>query len=322
MKFIVTGSNGFIGHHTCRRLMDLGEVIGVDDLSTGSADNEVDGVQYHTHSITDTDWLVHLLRDTNPEVVIHLAAMSRVAFSVQYPLRSAAANVMGTISVLNAILKAERVGGTRLVFASSSSVYGGAKRLPTPEMHPCDPQSPYALAKLHGEQWCDMFHRLYGIDVVSLRYFNVFGPGARFGGAYSTVLPAWMYHMFVDQSYQPYLEGDGTQSKDFCFIDNVVQANIAAATRARGFAADVLNIGQGHAHSLLEIKDIIEQIAGRKLPLERRPPRVGDVKHTLADISRARAELGFEPTTDFHAQLALTAAWNRECYGQPSCRQD
>ena len=162
MKFIVTGSNGFIGYHTCRRLMDLGEVIGVDDLSTGSADNEVDGVQYHTHSITDADWLVHLLRDTNPEVVIHLAAMSRVAFSVQYPLRSAAANVMGTISVLNAILKAELVGRTRLVFASSSSVYGGAKRLPTPEMHPCDPQSPYALAKLHGEQWCDMFHRLYG----------------------------------------------------------------------------------------------------------------------------------------------------------------
>ena len=179
---------------------------------------------------------------------------------------------MGTLSVLNAILKSRLMGRTRLVFASSSAVCGDASVLPTPEAYPSNPQSPYALAKLHGEQWCDIFHRLYGLDVVSLRYFNVFGPGGLFGGAYSTVLSAWSYHLFVDPSYQPFLEGDGTQTRDFCFVENVVQANIAALTRERGFAADVLNVGQGEAHSMLEVKDVLEQVAGRELPLERRPP--------------------------------------------------
>ena len=293
MRCIVTGSNGFIGHHTCRRLADLGvEVVGVDDLSSGSANNVVDGVQYHTHSTTDPDWLLRLLGDTRPDVVIHLAALPCVAFSARYPLRSATANVMGTICVLNAILKAELVGKTRLVFASSSSVYGSAERLPTPEIHPCHPKSPYALAKLHGEQWCGMFHRLYGLDVVSLRYFNVFGPGARFGGAYSTVLSAWLYYLHVEQSSPAYLEGDGTQSRDFCFVDNVVQANIATATRERGFAADVLNVGQGHAHSLLEVKDALEQIAGRSWGSIRRPtftPNSPARQPGIATATRRRA---------------------------------
>ena len=159
-----------------------------------------------------------------------------------------------------------------------------------------------------------MFTRLSGLEVVSLRSFPVFGPGALYGGDYSTVLSAWPYHLFVDPSNQPFLEGDGTQTRDFCFVDNVVEATIAASTRERGFGADVLNVGQGEAHSLLEVKDVLEQIAGRELPLERRPPRVGDVAHTLADISRAREELGFEPSIDFHAQVERTAIWHRDCY--------
>ncbi len=317
MRFIVTGSNGFIGQNTCRRLTELGhDVIGVDDLSSGTPANGVGGVQYHAHSVVDADWLERLLENTGPDAVLHLAAKPRVPYSVQNPLRSAEANVMGTLSVLNAILKSRLMGRTRLVFASSSAVCGDASVLPTPEAYPSNPQSPYALAKLHGEQWCDIFHRLYGLDVVSLRYFNVFGPGGLFGGAYSTVLSAWSYHLFVDPSYQPFLEGDGTQTRDFCFVDNVVQANIAALTRERGFAADVLNVGQGEAHSMLEVKDVLEQVAGRELPLERRPPRVGDVAHTLADISRAREELGFEPSTDFYTQVERTAIWHRDCYPQ------
>ena len=313
MKLVVTGSNGFIGQNTCRRLIDLGhQVIGVDDLSEGSSRRPVDGVEYHVRCVTDTDWLRRLFRENHPSAVIHLAAVPRVSYSVQEPLRSATPNLTGTISVLNAMLKAGLVGEGRLVFASSSSVYGGADTLPTPETHPCNPQSPYALTKLQGEQWCRMFHRLYGLDVVSLRYFNVFGPGARFGGAYSTVLPAWLHHLYVDRSYQPFLEGDGTQTRDFCYIENVVQANVAAATRTRGFSAEVLNIGQGQAHSLLELQQALEQISGRALPLERRPPRTADVAHTQADISRARAELDFDPTNDFRAEVARTAAWYRE----------
>ncbi len=317
MRFIVTGSNGFIGQNTCRSLIELGhDVIGVDDLSSGSAANGVEGVQYHVHSVVDAEWLVRLLKNTVPDAVLHLAAKPRVPDSVKNPLRSAEANTMGTLSVLNAILKTGLTGRTRLVFASSSAVCGDASLLPTPEACPSNPQSPYALAKLHGEQWCGMFHRLYGLDVVSLRYFNVFGPGGLFGGAYSTVLSAWSYHLFVNPTYQPFLEGDGTQTRDFCFVDNVVQANVAAATRERGFAADVLNVGQGEVHSLLEVKDVLEQVAGRELPLERRPPRVGDVAHTLADISRAREELGFEPSTDFYHQVERTAIWHRDCYPQ------
>ena len=321
MRFVVTGSNGFIGQNSCRRLAALGhEVIGVDDLSSGTPPNGVNGVQYHTRSVVDADWLVGLLKDTVPDAILHLAAKPRVPYSVRNPLRSAEANAMGTLSVLNGILKAELAEKTRLVFASSSAVFGDATALPTPETYPSNPQSPYALAKLQGEQWCDLFHRLYGLDVVCLRYFNVFGPGALYGGAYSTVLSAWPYHLFVDPSNRPFLEGDGTQTRDFCFVDNVVEANIAAATREHGFAADVLNVGQGEAHTLLEVKGILEEVAGRKLNLERRPPRVGDVAHTLADIKRARSELGFEPSTDFTTQVETTAIWFRDCY--PPRRSD
>ncbi len=319
MTVVVTGSNGFIGHHTCRGLAALGEdVIGVDDLSSGRAEDAPPGAACHVHCVTDMDWLTSLLRKVRPQAVIHLAAAPRVGYSVSHPLESAKPNLMGTIAVLNALLAAQLADRTRLVFASSSSVYGAAEALPTPESHPCDPQSPYALAKLQGEAWCALFHRLYGLDVVSLRYFNVFGPGGRFGGAYSTVVPAWLHHLYVEPAYQPYLEGDGAQSRDFCYIDNVVQANIAAATRPQGFAGETLNIGQGRAYSLQELRDALERIAGRSLPLQRRQARAGDVRHTLADISQAQAELRYQPAVDLDQGLAQTAAWFAECQPAPA----
>ena len=315
MRFIVTGSNGFIGYHTCERLIRLGyEVIGVDDLSTGLPTNKVDGVTYHVHTVLDNDWLQSLLRALQPNAVIHLAAIPRVGFSVDRPLESAMANLIGTISVLNSLRDADLSRGTRLVCASSSSVYGDVDTMPISETCACDPKSPYALSKAQAESWCSMFHRLYGLDVVSLRYFNVFGPRARFGGAYSTVLCAWLYHLSVDPSYQPFLEGDGTQSRDFCSVENIVQANISAATRTRAFSADVYNIAQGTSHSLLSVKAALERISGRELVLESRPPRLGDIRHTLADISRARNELHYDPDTDFEAQLHRMAGWYRNDY--------
>ena len=315
MRVLVTGSNGFIGWHTCKRLVEQGiDVIGVDDLSEGAADNAVAGVRYHTLSVADAGEMVRLMREAQPEAVIHLAARPRVRFTVEQPLQSSTANLLGTIAVLDSLLRAELIGKTRLVFASSSAVYGLADVLPTPETHPCDPQSPYALQKYQGEQWCRMFHRLYGLDVVSLRYFNVFGPGAAFGGAYSLVLSAWLYHLYVEPSYRPYLEGDGTQTRDFCYVEDVAWANVTAATLKGCFTGEALNIAQGRAYSLLDTRIMLEEVAGRQLDLERRPPRTGDVQHTLADITRAREELGYQPSTDFRAQLEAMASWFRNSH--------
>ncbi len=315
MRIIVTGSNGFIGWHTCKRLVEQGiDVIGVDDLSEGTADNAMTGVRYHTHSVPDAGKMVRLMRDVQPDAVIHLAARPRVRFTVEQPLQSSTANLLGTIAVLDSLLRAELIGKTRFVFASSSAVYGATEVLPTPETHPYDPQSPYALQKHQAEQWCRMFHRLYGLDVVSLRYFNVIGPGAAFGGAYSSVLSAWLYHLYVDPSYRPYLEGDGTQTRDFCYIDDVAWANVSAATRAGGFSGEALNIAQGRAYSLFDIKGELEEVCGRRLDLERRPPRTGDVPHSLADITCAQEELGYSPSTDFRGQLERMASWFRDSH--------
>jgi UDP-glucose 4-epimerase len=315
MRVLVTGSNGFIGWHTCKRLVEQGiDVIGVDDLSEGAADNAVAGVRYHTLSVADAGGMVRLMREAQPAAVIHLAARPRVRFTVEQPLQSSTANLLGTISVLDSLLHADLIGKTRLVFASSSAVYGVTDVLPTPETHPCDPQSPYALQKHQCEEWCRMFHRLYGLDVVSLRYFNVFGPGAAFGGAYSLVLSAWLYHLYVEPSYRPYLEGDGTQTRDFCYVEDVAWANVTAATLKGCFTGKALNIAQGRAYSLLDTRIMLEEVAGRQLDLERRPPRTGDVQHTLADITRAREELGYQPSTDFRAQLEAMASWFRNSH--------
>jgi nucleoside-diphosphate-sugar epimerase len=315
MKAIVTGSNGFIGFNLCLALERLGwDVLGIDDLSNGLKTNVVGTFTYEWTKVENRHNTRKLLREFRPDVIFHLAALPRVAFSVENPYATAEANVLGTISLLEGVVKEDLTDKTRVVCSSSSSVYGGAELLPTPEDHPCQPKSPYALEKYHGEQWCQMFASLYDLDVVSLRYFNVFGPHALFGGAYSTVLTAWLYHLNVDPSYQPFLEGDGTQTRDFCFVDNAVQANILAAARENRFAGQALNIAQGASHSLLDCRDILEQITGKQLDLDVRPPRVGDVKHTLADISRARAELGYSPTTDFEEQVSQMSAWYKSSY--------
>lgn len=315
MKAIVTGSNGFIGFNLCKQLHAQGhEVLGIDDLSSGLAENIVQDFRYERLKIQEQERVRSLLQEYQPDVVFHLAAVPRVSYSVENPFLSAEANLMGTISLLEGIVKAGLAGQTRFVNSSSSSVYGGADQLPTPEEHPCQPKSPYALEKYQAEEWCRLFARLYGLDVVSLRYFNVFGSHALFGGAYSTVLSAWMYHLYVDPAYEPFLEDDGTQTRDFCFVDNVVQANILAGTRERGFRGEAFNVAQGRSYSLLECRDMLEELSGRKLNLKQRPPRIGDVKHTLADISSARRELGYEPTTDFLNQLMAMAEWYRLAY--------
>ncbi|MBP7998907.1 MAG: NAD-dependent epimerase/dehydratase family protein [Chloroflexi bacterium] len=319
MKAFVTGSNGFIGYNLCQTLQTQGyEVMGLDDLSSGLAENSIATFRYERGKVQDKERVVALLRDFQPDVVFHLAAIPRVSYSVEQPFASAEANLLGTISLLEGLVKAELVGKTRLVNTSSSSIYGGVDQFPTPENYPGQPQSPYALEKYQAEEWCRLFANLYGLDVVSLRYFNVFGPHALFGGAYSTVLSAWLYHLYVDPTYEPFLEGDGTQTRDFCYVDNVVQANMLAVTRERRFVGEAFNIAQGRSYSLLECRDMLEELSGRKLNLVLRPPRVGDVKHTLADISAAQRELGYEPSVDFISQLMTMAEWYRLSYPKRS----
>jgi UDP-glucose 4-epimerase len=300
---------------------EIWQVLGIDDLSSGLAENTVDGFRYERERIQNKAFMEQVLSEFQPDVIFHLAAIPRVAYSVDHPYATAEANVLGTISVLEAVVRAGLVEQTRIVSSSSSSVYGGANEMPTPETYPGYPKSPYALEKYQGEQWCRMFAELYEIDVVCLRYFNVFGPHALFGGAYATVLSAWLYHLYVDSGYQAFLEGDGTQTRDFCFIDNVVQANMRAATRQKGFRGEAFNIAQGKSHTLIECKHLLEKISGKELDLRQRPPRIGDVKHTLADISLAQTELGYKPTTDFENQVSQMAEWYKNGYPESAVRK-
>ena len=313
MNAIVTGGCGFIGYNLTQRLQSDGHTVTViDNLSSGYRSNHVDKVDYHYISIQKgIDQLVEMLK---PDVIFHFAAIPRVTYSVEYPLKTTEENVIMTVQLLDAVRRVSPA--TRIVYSSSSSIYGGMAGLPTKESSPAAPQSPYAMQKWQGEEWVKLFANLYGLNAVILRYFNVFGPHSRYGGAYSTVLSAWLYSTYVDQTVKPYLEGDGTQSRDFCFVDNVVDANLAAADQGRidPFRGEAYNIAQGQQHTLLDCKQIIEDISGKKLDLEIRDPRVGDVPHTLADITLAGRVLGYDPSSDFKNQLEQMAKWYETDY--------
>jgi nucleoside-diphosphate-sugar epimerase len=314
MKAIVTGGCGFIGFNLCKKLIETeySNIQVIDDLSTGFRQNKINGVDYHYISILNHDFknIIHAFK---PDVIFHIAAVPRVSYSVEFPVETLKANVLATVEVLDAV-RTTKKKQARVIFSSSSSVYGGADHLPTPESCPRNPKSPYALEKAESEMWLSMYASLYGVDAVSLRYFNVFGPRSRWGGGYSTVLSAWLYSLYIDKKIVPYLEGDGKQSRDFCYVDNVVQANIFAARHSNKFAGEVYNIAQGERHSLLECKEIIEKISGQALNLEYKPARIGDVDHTLADISAARRDLGYNPSVDFESQVKEMADWYKGEY--------
>lgn len=316
MRAIVTGGCGFIGYSLCLELDRLGwQFTVIDDLSTGHSSNKIKGHQYYQVSLNDPI-ADNVMCSYQPDVIFHLAAVPRVSYSVEHPYETTMSNVMGTLAVLDAMKTIKLVHGksTRLVYSGSSSIYGGADTLPTDEDHPPGPKSPYALQKYQGEEWCRMFSSLYDLDTVILRYFNVIGPYSRYGGAYSTVLSAWLYSIYVDPSIKPYLEGDGTQSRDFCFIDNAVQANILAAQSSEKFRGIAFNIAQGQSNTLLQVKDMLEEISGTRLDLEYRPKRIGDVDHTLADIELAKLVLGYNPSTNFVDQLRSMASWYKDVY--------
>lgn len=309
-SILVTGCAGFIGSNFVRQFKAKypnTKIVGIDDLSTGR-ESEVDpGITFIKGSILDKGIVEKLCADHQPEFVFHFAALPRVSYSVEHPTETSEANIIGTVTLLEA---AKNRGVKRFIYSSSSSVYGGAKQLPTTEAdNPPDPKSPYAIQKYAGEPFCKVFSELYGMDTVCLRYFNVFGPGQYGDSPYSTVVSAWLEALYFPKQKQAFIEGDGTQSRDFCYIDNVVMANMLAMEADGKLGGDVFNVAHGERTTVNEVKDLIEQYTGKKLQLEQRPPRVGDVKDTHADISKAKSRLGFDPKIKFAEGLKLTVDW-------------
>jgi nucleoside-diphosphate-sugar epimerase len=299
---LVTGGAGFIGSHIVDAL--LGQGMGVrilDNLSTGNLDNL-------RHCRRDVEFIEGDLRDIatcyrackGVETVFHQAALPSVPRSIADPLTSHAVNVDGTLQMLMA---ARDEGARRFVFASSSSVYGNTQVSPKHEgLTPC-PLSPYAINKLTGEHYCKVFHSLYGLETVALRYFNVFGPRQDPNSQYSAVIPKFVAAALNGEMVT--VNGDGSNSRDFTYVDNVVQANLLASW-VPGAAGGVFNVGCGASHTLNDLCRGIEAGTGRALRVQHGPAREGDVSHSMADISAARARLRYEPAISFPMGLERT----------------
>lgn len=303
---LITGGAGFIGSHIASTLAASGARVRViDDLSTGHRENldEIKGDLDFVHaSLADEKALARALKDV--ELVFHEAAIPSVPRSVENPRDTHEACLNATFSLL---LAARDNKVRRVVYAASSSAYGDQPTLPKREEMAPDPLSPYAVAKLVGEYYCQVFTRVYGLETVSLRYFNVFGPRQDPGSQYSGVISRFIDSLTRGQ--QPVIYGDGEQSRDFTYIENVVRANLLAAETQKGVGS-VINVGNGHQTTLNELLSELKSLMGRDdLEVDYQPARSGDVRHSLADTQRARELLGFEPTVGLREGLQRTIEW-------------
>lgn len=304
MKCLVTGGAGFIGSNLARALVARGDEVRVlDDLSTGRASN-LDGV--------DCEFVRGDLRDAGTvdaavagcDRVFHLGALPSVPRSIADPVRSNEVNVLGTLNVLEA---ARRGGVGRVVFASSSSIYGDQPVPVKSEDLPPRPLSPYAVSKLAAEKYCQVFHGVYGLETVCLRYFNVFGPRQDPGSPYAAVVPIFTSRIL--DGLPPLVNGDGTQSRDFTFVDNVVDGNLRAA-EAPGAAGLVMNVACGGSISVNRLASEIARLLGREdLAPVHAPARAGEVRDSRADIGLARRILGYEPSVAFEDGLRRTVSF-------------
>lgn len=302
---LVTGGAGFIGSHLVRSLLSLGVRTRVlDDLSTGRMENLavfLPHIQWLQGSLADKSVVAAAVEGV--EFVLHQGAIPSVPRSIEEPEVTHRANVEGTLNLLQA---ARRGGVRRVVFASSSAVYGSPSRMPVHEELPVNPLSPYAVQKLAAEQYCRVFTEVYGLETVSLRYFNVFGPGQDPASEYAAVIPKAIQALIEGRPFRVF--GDGRQSRDFTYVENVVLGNLLALVTP-GAAGRVLNLACGAALSLNELLEELSTMTDRNLPVEYGPPRPGDVRHSAADITAARAVLGYEPRVSVCEGLRRTLDW-------------
>jgi nucleoside-diphosphate-sugar epimerase len=306
VRALVTGGAGFIGSHLVDALVaDGAQVVVLDDLSTGSPVNvapEADLVEGDVANEGAVEALVQ-----GQDVVFHLAARGSVQRSVERPLSTDRTNVAGTLNLLCA---AHAAGVRRFVLSSSSSVYGGAGEGPTGEDTPPRPRSPYAVSKLTGEQYARVFTELHGLETVSLRYFNVFGPRQRADTAYAAVVPRFIDALSNGRS--PEIHGDGRQSRDFTFVADAVEANLrAAAAPGDVCAGRVYNIARGDPRTVLDLLAILRDLLGVDTPAHHVDRRPGDIRHSHAAIDAARRDLGYRPSVSLPDGLAVTVNWTR-----------
>ncbi|HKP54317.1 MAG TPA: SDR family oxidoreductase [Chloroflexia bacterium] len=306
--YLVTGAAGFIGSNIVEELVKRGEKVrALDNLSTGYRRNLeplLERIEFIEGSVTDDALLRRAFEGV--DYVLHQAAIPSVPRSVEEPLQSHEANATGTLKVL---LAARDAGVKRVVFASSSAVYGDSPTMPKREDMRTQPLSPYAVNKLAGEEYCKVFHRVYGLPTVALRYFNVFGPKQDPTSAYAAAIAAFASAILAGK--QPTVYGDGLQTRDFTYVSNVVDANLLACETD---AADgqALNIACGASISLLDLIAELNSLLGTDLQPVFAPERKGDVKDSLADISPAREKLGYEPRVGLREGLANTVRWMQE----------
>lgn len=300
---LVTGGAGFIGSHLAEALIAQGhDVRIVDDLSTGRRENVPLAAEFLEGDLADS--AIASAATADVDVVFHQAAVGSVPRSIAAPTTTDRANVHGTVALLDAAVKS---GVSRVITASSSSIYGGLAPRPVPEGAPIRPRSPYAVSKAAGEQYLRVFAEIHGLQAVALRYFNVYGPRQRHDSAYAAVIPRWIHA--IRCGAPPSVDGDGLQTRDFTFIEDVVAANLAAAAAADELCdGRAFNISGGREHSLLELLEVMADALGTSVQPIHGPERPGDVRHSGADISAAAQHLGWKPQVDLHEGIGRTVS--------------
>jgi UDP-N-acetylglucosamine/UDP-N-acetyl-alpha-D-glucosaminouronate 4-epimerase len=307
-RYLITGGAGFIGSNIAHALIVRRESVRIlDDFSTGRPQNLegiADRVEIARGDLRDPDAVAHAVRGV--EIVLHQAALNSNPRSIKEPGPTNAVNVGGTLLLLEAAREAKV---RRLVYASSSSVYGESPALPKTEDLPPLPKAPYGVSKLAAELYCRVFTQVYGLETVSLRYFNVFGPRQLPDSEYAAVIPRFLRRMLAGQ--RPVIYGDGEQSRDFTPVENVVEANLLAAGATAG-AGDVFNVACGQTTTLNQLVAWLNAELGTDLPPIHEPPRPGDIRHSYASIRKAEAALGYRPRREVRDGLHETVVWFKE----------
>ena len=304
MKYLVTGGAGFIGSNIVSELLKQGQqVVVLDNFATGKRENILPLMKNENLTMIEGDLRsFHIVRSAvkGVDYILHQGALPSVPRSINDPITSNDVNILGMLNILEA---AKEFGVKRVITASSSSIYGNSETLPKVESMPVNPLSPYALTKYAQERYCQIFSQIYGLETVALRYFNVFGPNQDPTSQYSAVIPKFIKLIMADK--EPVIYGDGSQSRDFTFVENNVWANIQACTAPKA-AGEVINIACGECYTLIDLVNMINEILGKKIEPKFEKDRAGDVKHSLAEIEKAKELLGYEVRVDFKQGLERT----------------